>query len=623
MNTNTARTLITFSLLLLCLLNSNLGLANNNNHDLDFAIGQKLMLDLRHYCPEPVKTINDQKSEKATKPCYQALTKLPNELKQMISETGLGGIILFADNLVTPTQIKQLTQDIQQAGLNNKYQTPLFISLDQEGGRVARLPLQYSTAFSGNMAIGATYPKHSTKFATSTGHAIANELKVFGFNVNHAPNVDVNINPNNPVINVRSFSQSPEQVAVLGHAQLVAMQKQGIIGTLKHFPGHGDTNVDSHTGLPRVEHKLKTITDVDLKPFQYAIDRQAAKMIMTAHIQFPALDDSTLINKAGQQMIKPATMSKAILTDLLRDKMGFDGVVITDALDMKGISDFFTETQAVIQTFNAGADIALMPIKIKRPSDITKLKQLITQVKQAVQRGELSATEIMQSNQRIQALKQSFEFTERNYQGINFAEHKALEQELAQASITAIKGTGKITSKRVHFIMPDPNKCEAISQAMMAQATTASTENVYTCSNYLTDSYQDSQMLAAKAGTMVIAMIEPKQSLAEIGGMDDLAWSVKLNKKAKWPKTERIAQIKAMMAVAKLQQQQVIFVALRAPYQAQHFLDLADDVIATYSYTHTTHSNTEFYGPAYSALAQLFVGKLKAQGQLPVTIGHK
>lgn len=588
--------------------------------DLDFAIAQKIMLDLRYYCPELEN--NSPELTQGNK-CYKPLTKLPNELKQMITMTGLGGVILFADNLVTPEQIKQLTDDLQQAGSAHKYQQPLFISVDQEGGRVVRLPMQYATSFSGNMAIGATFKTHKTKFAQETGAAIGAELKTLGFNINHAPNVDVNVNPNNPVINVRSFSESSQMVAELGNAQLEAMQAQGIIGTLKHFPGHGDTNVDSHTGLPKVTHDISTIEAVDLKPFQYAIEQGNAHMIMTAHIQYPALDDTTLVNKHGETMIKPATMSRKILTDTLRTKMQFTGVVITDALDMQGISSFFNETDAVIHTFQAGADIALMPIKIRGPQDINKLSQLIASVKQAIESKQLSKQEVLTSYNRIKQLKQRIKpqanltmqqaVTQLKQQK---QKHEKSEQTLAEAALTAIKGNGKINGQSVHFIMPDPNKCAAIEQAVSLQNRSLN----ISCTDYLSNSYQQTKAASKAADTIVVTSIEPKQSLAEIGGMDDLAKSIKLSRQAKWPKSERKKQLRWLMRGAMLEQKQVIFVSLRAPYEAAQFKALASDVIATYSYTHTTHDNKQFSGPVYSALAKLLTGKITAQGSLPVTI---
>ncbi len=135
---------------------------------------------------------------------------------------------------------------------------------------------------------------------------------------------------------------------------------------VKHFPGHGDTHVDSHTGLPLVEHDRATVEAVDLYPFRQLIKQHQPAMVMTAHIQYPALDNSSLTTKSGEAVIKPATLSRAILTDLLREDMGFDGIIITDALNMAGISQFYP-AEAVIQTFAAGADIALMPYENENP----------------------------------------------------------------------------------------------------------------------------------------------------------------------------------------------------------------------------------------------------------------
>lgn len=193
----------------------------------------------------------------------------------------------------------------------------------------------------GNMSIGATYAKHGSDYASASAKVIAKELRAVGFNVNYAPTLDVNMNPNNPVINVRSFGEDPARVAELGGAQVDAYQHQQVIAALKHFPGHGDTNVDSHTGLPKVMHSKEQVMAQDIAPFRAVIEAgHAPGMIMTAHIQYPALDSSTFVSKQGQTMVKPATMSRAIMTSLLREELGYQGVTITDALDMAGISDF-------------------------------------------------------------------------------------------------------------------------------------------------------------------------------------------------------------------------------------------------------------------------------------------
>eukprot|EP00487_Bulimina_marginata_P008443 TRINITY_DN3098_c0_g1_i1.p1 TRINITY_DN3098_c0_g1~~TRINITY_DN3098_c0_g1_i1.p1 ORF type:complete len:234 (+),score=76.94 TRINITY_DN3098_c0_g1_i1:98-703(+) len=197
------------------------------------------------------------------------------------------------------------------------------------------------TGFAGNMAIGASYQQHGTHFATQVNSVIAKELKVLGINNNYAPVVDVNTNVDNPVINTRSFGESASQVSALGASAVTAIQAQGVMATLKHFPGHGDTHVDSHLGLPRVDHDRATIDKVDLAPFVWAIEHANPAMIMTAHIQYPALDNSLFVSKSGEKLMRPATMSRKILTTLLREKMGFEGIIATDALDMAGVTHFF------------------------------------------------------------------------------------------------------------------------------------------------------------------------------------------------------------------------------------------------------------------------------------------
>ncbi|MBP8227052.1 MAG: glycoside hydrolase family 3 protein, partial [Pararheinheimera sp.] len=229
-----------------------MGQKSADQQDLRRQIGQKLMIDLRHFC-----------AQGSSAQCKTDLTELPKEFSDAITQLHLGGVILFANNLKDKNQIRRLTADLQQASSDG---LSLLIGIDQEGGRVARLPTSEFPAFAGNMAIGATLASSGTRYATEVGQAIAQQLKSLGINLNFAPSVDVNNNPANPVINARSFGDKAEAVALAGGAMLRAMQDAGVLGTVKHFPGHGDTHVDSHTGLPLVEHDRATVEAVDLYP---------------------------------------------------------------------------------------------------------------------------------------------------------------------------------------------------------------------------------------------------------------------------------------------------------------------------------------------------------------------
>lgn len=309
---------------------------------LEEKIGQMLMPDFRNW---------KKKGESSAK----GLTEMNDEVAGIIEKYRLGGVILFAENVTGTEQTVRLTDGLQQASPD----IPLFITIDQEGGIVTRL--ESGTNLAGNMAVGAS---RSGKNAFRSGKIIGKELSSLGINVNFSPVLDVNNNPDNPVIGVRSFSSKPELTSKLGIQMMKGLQDEQMIATAKHFPGHGDTAVDSHYGLPLVPHNEKRLRSVELAPFQKAIDA-GIDMIMTAHVQFPAFDDTTYKSKKdGEDIMVPATLSKKVMTDLLRKDLSFKGVVVTDALNMKAISDNFGQEEAVVMAVKAGVDIALMPAQV-------------------------------------------------------------------------------------------------------------------------------------------------------------------------------------------------------------------------------------------------------------------
>ncbi len=584
-------------------------------------VAQKIMIDLRYFCNK--QTNQDQ-------PCKKPLLILPDELKAMISATNLGGIILFSENLQNIEQITTLTHDLQSAAKQSRVKSPLLISIDQEGGRVVRLPRNLATSFTGNMSIGATYVTHGDTFATQSATVIAKELTALGINVNHAPDIDVNINPDNPVINVRSFGEDPNKVAHLGAAQVRAFQQHNLVATLKHFPGHGDTNVDSHTGLPLVNHDLNTIYNKDLLPFKQILAQTSPGMIMTAHIQYPALDKTTFTAKNGDIMIKPATMSHKILTTLLRDEMHYQGVVITDALNMAGISDFFTPTQAVINTFKAGADIALMPIQIRSSDDVVKLEQLIKDVANAVKSGEIDYLAFSQSVTRIATLKTNFSLSDAFNTKLETLQVKAketlanpvhlkIEKKLAQSAITLIKNrsaTLPITAdknKKIHLIMPDQNKCVAFSYFLSNQGENNIT---VTCTSLIGLNEKRAKANILNADIIISANISPKQSVVEIGGMDDIE-QVMIHQNSALASN----QLEKFMILAKTANKPSIFISLRAPYDVARFGVYADAVLASYAYNvNISDDGKTITSAAFSALAHALLGKHDITGQLPVTI---
>ncbi|MFC4557583.1 glycoside hydrolase family 3 N-terminal domain-containing protein [Virgibacillus kekensis] len=377
-------------------------------------IGQMLMPDFRKWNGENV-------------------TEMLPEIKQTIKEYHLGGVILFRENVVTTEQTAKLVAAYQEA--SEKY--GMLMTIDQEGGIVTRL--QSGTDFPGNMALGAT---RSTDISYNVGKAIGEELNSLGINMNLAPVLDVNNNPDNPVIGVRSFGESPQLVADMGIAYTKGLQSTGVAATAKHFPGHGDTAVDSHLGLPEVPYDKERLMEVELYPFQKAME-QGIDAVMTAHVTFPKIDDTKVISKKdGTEISLPATLSKKVLTGLMREEMGFDGIIITDALNMNAIEDHFGPVDAAIRAVKAGTDIVLMPVGLNDVAD---------GLLNAVKTGEISEERIEASVERLLTLKIErgiikaetptpvSEIIANAVDVVGSQEHKQIETEAANKSITMIK----------------------------------------------------------------------------------------------------------------------------------------------------------------------------------------
>ncbi|WP_237065390.1 glycoside hydrolase family 3 protein [Microbulbifer guangxiensis] len=583
-------------------------------------IAQKIMLDIRYFCPD------QQRTEENRGHCAEPVTELPGALARMISDTGVGGVILFADNLESVDQIIGLNSDLQAAAAASHLGSPLLIGIDQEGGRVHRLPRAEVVAFAGNMAIGATFPLHGDRFAGETAAAMAEQLRALGFNVNFAPTLDVNSNPENPVINVRSYSEKPEVVAELGIAAIRAFQEQQVAATVKHFPGHGDTSVDSHTGLPRVDRSLEQARAMDLLPFSRAFDQAQPALTMTAHIQYPALDDTTLVSLDGEEIVVPATLSRRILTDLLRDDMGYEGVIVTDSLGMAGISDYFSVEDAVVKTFAAGADIALMPLKIRFPEDIARLDQIIDRAVEAVLEGELSEAEIDASLARIESLKQRYidsqwiaasenEKRKKAEQVLADPQHARLADELASAAVSAIyppaEGVLPVLDKKggkIQVIAPAPAVGEAFRLSL---------EGVTNAAVEVLDPHTALERLQATSGdVLIVASIVPGESAVELGGMEDLGRL----QRPPMALDDLYETYRKSLAIARERGQKTVFVSMRSPYEAARFQRLADLHLASFDYKAYIGTGDLLQGPIYRALASALVSDALPTGRLPVTV---
>ncbi|MBN8432001.1 hypothetical protein JF535_14205 [Microbulbifer salipaludis] len=586
-------------------------------------VAQKLMLDIRYFCPDQQRPAAGKAGNRY---CDQPVTELPPELAGMIRDSDLGGIILFADNLEHSAQIVRLNRALQQAAAESASGLPLLIGIDQEGGRVNRLPREEAAAFAGNMAIGATHAREGDRFASATAEVMADQLRALGFNVNFAPTLDVNSNPDNPVINVRSYSEDPQVVAELGSASVAAFQRQGVAATVKHFPGHGDTSVDSHTGLPRVERSLEQAQAVDLLPFRQVIHNAQPALTMTAHIQYPALDTTTLRSRSGEQMLAPATLSRKILTGILRGEMAYDGVIVTDSLNMAGISDYFTPEEAVVNTFAAGADIALMPIKVRYPEDLVQLDKLIDRVVEALDAGEISVDELDSSVARVQRLKQRYidaqwaqrdeaEVISRAKAVLATTEHRTLALTLANAALTHIfppqpSALPVIGSHARQIQVLTPNR--AVGEAFRIALEQVSDAEI----SLLVPQEAESAVRDSDADTLIVASIVPTESAVELGGIEDLRIL-----------RERITDQDALyeiyrqsLSAANTRGAKTVFISMRSPYEAAQFESLADVHLASFDYKAYIGPGDTLEGPIYRAIANALVSREAVAGQLPVTV---
>ena len=324
--------------------------------------------------------------------------ELTEEMTACLEEYSFGGFIIFGQNVVDHEQTMNFISAVQTANQNGGG-IPMFIGADHEGGGVTRL--SYGTIGVGNMALAATGdPAQAHEMAYIHG----SELALLGVNTNFAPVLDINNNPANPVIGARSFSDDPDTVAEFGLAYMSGITDSGVISTLKHFPGHGNTDVDSHTGFPCINSTYEELQQCELVPFQAAIDAGAG-MIMTAHIQYPQIETGTYTSiGTGEEVHIPATMSHTILTDILRGDMGYEGVVVTDALEMDAIESNFAHEDTICMTINAGADMLMLPFAYD-DEGLQKIRDWTAMAVSLVEEGRVDAARVDESVRRILRLK--------------------------------------------------------------------------------------------------------------------------------------------------------------------------------------------------------------------------
>ena len=309
-------------------------------------------------------------------------TEIPSDFETLVRDGHVGGAILFSRNLTSLDQCRDLVRALRSLPAP----TPLVVSVDQEGGKVQRLraPFPELPPF---RSFGASGRKQA---AWAAGELLAKALRAIGFHQDFAPVLDVDSNPDNPIIGDRALGSDPSLVARLGAAFIDGMQENGLAACGKHFPGHGDTDLDSHLALPRLPHERARLDEIELVPFRAAVRAEVAA-IMTAHIVFSALDAD-----------HPATLSPKVLMPLLRDELGFKGVIVSDDLEMKAIADNYGIDDAAVMAVNAGCDQLLI---CHQPSLVAAAHRALVD---AASQGRIAPARLFEAADRVRALKARF-----------------------------------------------------------------------------------------------------------------------------------------------------------------------------------------------------------------------
>lgn len=348
-------------------------------------------------------------------------TSLTADEKKFIIENGIGGVVLFGRNCKSPDQIHALCSEIQALRHHQAEKTPLFISVDMEGGRVARLKSPF-TQWPPLKLLGDL---DSPTMAFNMAHAMGAELKAAGINLDFAPCADVFTNPKNTVIGDRSASTDPEQVAKIISALIRGYIKAEIISCVKHFPGHGNTLLDSHEELPIEEVEMARLEATELVPFKKAF-KSRVEMVMSAHIRYTKIDPKW-----------PATLSETILKKLLRDNLRYRGLIITDDLDMKAMTKNYSKEEIPVRAIEAGADLLLYCNEPESPVIA------VDSIAKSVAEGRLDGNYIRAQATKIKAFKKEhlvnadpIPFTEAS-KIIGHQDHFKLAQAIASGQVIA------------------------------------------------------------------------------------------------------------------------------------------------------------------------------------------
>ena len=543
------------------------------------------------------------------------------EMEEMLRKYGFGGVIFNLQNAQENAAAARLVDAVQTANASVPGRTQLITCTDQEGGYVTRLG--QGTQMPGGMALGAVNDLSVTEAA---GRLIGEEVTAIGYSGSFGPVVDINSNPANPVIGIRSYGDRPEQVAAHGVAFVKGMHEAGALCTLKHFPGHGDTDTDSHTGLPCINKTYEELKAFELVPFQAGIDA-GADMIMTAHIVYPQVEKGTYISvETGEEIGLPATLSKVILTDILRRDMGFTGLIVTDAMNMDAVARHFDLLDTAKLAIEAGVDLILRPVDTATLEGLAALEKYIHDVAAMADGGTLSMEALDASVLRVLSFKEkhgmlapyesgSAEERARKAVGtVGSAAHHEEEFEIALKAVTPVKNENTLPLNReetVAVLVPNANMVKSAQYAVARLKDEGALPAETDIPVYHLSSMTVGDLKNLVQNTRHIIAVSASYS---VGGMDPAAKA-----------GADTALIDTVIVMAHAAGNDVTVISAHLPYDAAHYT-AADAIVIAYGARGMSEDprdrdgGVSQYGPNVPAALYLILSGREMTGTLPVSI---
>ncbi|MGD6730430.1 MAG: beta-N-acetylhexosaminidase [Pleomorphochaeta sp.] len=496
---------------------------------------------------------------------FQA-SEMDEDFISAVKNYKIGNVILFARNITSKAQINKLVKDIYNL-IEKEVGVIPFITIDQEGGMVTRLS-DDCVNIPGAMALSATNNEEYIRRSTQIN---CKQLRELGINCNLAPVLDVNCNKDNPVIGVRSYSDNPEKVANIATTIINTYEENNLLCVGKHFPGHGDTNLDSHLTLPTVDKDLESLKKMELLPFKVAIEK-GLPAIMTSHIIYPSLEKEAI----------PATMSKAIITDLLRDEMGFEGLVFSDDMEMNAIKNYYGTAKGVIESLKAGADLMFVSHHPKTAIEVCE------EIYKAYENNEFDNRMWENSLKRILLFKESYAKI-KNIEPIT-EEDRKYNRQIKEASISLYKGTPYKFKDKPLFISPNLFQATNVSNNFTSLSFSKEISKYFNREYLICSSNPDKEEIEK-------LVVDVKNM-----GITDLIFGVYNSHLYKGQE----------MLIRELKTNDIplTVVALRNPYDLKNLDDISDLSIAAYEYTKES----------IEIIARILKEEIPLTGKIPVSM---